>query len=438
MRQINQVYRIHYEHLMQSGLYQNLVDRHLLIPHKEIEENAILDLDHPFFIYPERIPFISYPYEWSFSQYRDAALNLLEIQKTAVKHGMWLKDASAFNMQWHRGHWLLIDTLSFELIRKDLPWPAYRQYCEHFLAPLLLMSRIDAGLNTTLQTYLEGIPLELATRLLPKKTFFKPGHFLHIALHAKAIKRLSEKNIAVNRKRTNQLQLEALTDSLQRTVSGISYNPAKTVWSDYSLKHSYSTQAVSRKSEIIEKWIMAIRPSSAWDLGSNTGNYSRLASRMGIFTVSLDMDPVTVEANYRRARQDKETSLLPLVMNLTRPSPAIGWANQERMNLAERGPVDLTLALALIHHLVIAANIPWARVAAWFSKLCSHLIIEFVPKEDSQIQRMLRVREDIFFDYNRNSFETAFKEAFEIIDIQSIEETGRLLYRMSKKSKSKS
>ena len=178
--------------------------------------------------------------------------------------------------------------------------------------------------------------------------------------------------------------------------------------------------------------IKKIKPSSVWDLGANTGVYSRIPAKMGIDTISFDIDPAAVEKNYRNCIAHNEKNILPLLLDLTNPSPGIGWTNSERMSFNERGPVDLIMALALIHHLAIGNNIPLGRIALFFSYLCKNLIIEFVPKNDSQVRRLLASREDIFNDYSLEKFEEAFINHFRIIKKFQVEESERYIYYMSK------
>ena len=431
-RRINKVYADDYEQLMFSGLYNKLVENHLLIPHIETEfKSADNDLLYKI-IQPELVQFISYPYEWSFSQLKDAALTTLNIQKIAMEHGMSLKDSTAYNIQFWNGKPVLIDTLSFEKYKEGEPWVAYKQFCQHFLLPLVLMSYTDIRLSQLFRIYIDGIPLDLGAKLLPRKTRFKFSIFAHIHLHAKSQKKYEDKAIE-KKSRISKFKLLALIDSLETTVKNLKWNPKGTEWADYYDITNYSSDAFKCKKNYIEEFLKSINPASVWDLGANTGIFSRIASEKNIPTISFDVDPAAVEKNYQICKEKNETNILPLVLDLTNPSGGIGWANQERMSFIERGPVDTVFALALIHHLAISNNLPLINIAEFFSSICKFLIIEFVPKNDSQVKKLLLTREDIFDKYDKENFEKDFDNYFNIRKYLKIEGSERYLYLMEKK-----
>jgi hypothetical protein len=431
-RQVNQVYREHYDRLMQSGLYDDLVRRKLLIPHQEVEQEAPRpDLAYRV-IRPEPLDFISYPYEWCFSQYRDAALATLKIQKRALEHGLTLKDSSAYNIQFHQGRPVLIDTLSFEIYQPGQPWVAYRQFCQHFLAPLSLMAYVDVRLGQLMRVYIDGVPLELAARLLPFSSRFRLPLLLHLFLHAGSQRRYADKP-ATPAGQMSKAGLLGLIDSLETGIKALHWSPKDSEWGDYYEIHNYSPAGLEQKERLVASYLERIQPGNVWDLGANTGRFSRIASGMKIPTLAFDIDPAAVELNYRQCMAEKETHLLPLIADLTNPSPGIGWQNQERMNLLERGPAEAVLALALVHHLAISNNVPLERVAEFLQRAGRWLVIEFVPKGDSQVQRLLATRQDIFPDYHAQGFEKAFSNSFVIHDVQKIPESERCLYLMESK-----
>ncbi len=434
-RQINQIGRLEYQSLMESGLYQELIAAHFLIPHQEIPDIYRHSSDAFMVIKPEPVDFLSYPYEWSFSQYKEAALLTLAIQRKALKFGMTLKDCSAYNIQFWRGKPILIDTLSFMPYQEGEPWIAYRQFCQHFYAPLALMAYRDIRLSQLMRIYIDGIPLDLASHLLPNKTRWNFGLSIHIHLHARSQKRFADKTIdpAMMKRRISRQQLMGLLDSLEAGIRKLNWKDATTEWADYMEAHNYTPTALQHKKQIVENFIEKIHPSSVWDLGANVGYFSQIASQRGIFTVAFDLDPGAVEQNYNRIKSENDKYLLPLLIDLTNPSPGIGWQLQERKSFLERGPVDAVFALALIHHLAIANNIPWQQLVYFFRMLCRWLIIEFIPKEDPQVQRLLATRKDIFPDYTQAGFEQAFSEDFTIIAHEQIQDTFRVLYLMEKK-----
>mgnify|MGYP005849464985 CR=1 FL=1 len=438
-RQVNEAGRESYEGLMSSGLYEHLVKRGWLVSHEEVELSPPQP-DRAFcVIAPERVAFVSYPYEWSFSQYRDAALLTLDVQLAAIEHGMILKDASAYNAQFHLGRPRLIDTLSFAPYTEGQVWEGYRQFCQHFLAPLLLMARLDIRLSQLMKAHIDGVPLDLGSRLLDRRSWLRPGILMHLHLHARAQARYaasdegSRKSPGAPRK-LSKTGLVGIVSGLRSLIAGLDWTPAGTEWADYYQATNYSDEAFAAKRQQIGAWIEAIEPATVWDLGANTGVFSRIAAERGIDTVAFDIDPAAVEINYREVRKQKERNLLPLVMDLTNPSPALGWAGAERDSMAGRGPVDCAMALALIHHLAISNNLPMARIAAYFADLCRNLIIEFVPKADSQVRRLLSSRTDIFDDYHETGFEAAFSQHFEIAASEPVAGSERTLYWLRRRA----
>jgi ribosomal protein L11 methylase PrmA len=434
-RQVNRACADDFSRLTESGLYEKLVKAGLLIPHAEVDEMPA-DASLAFkVIRPERVPFISYPYEWSFSQLKDAALATLSIQKRALKAGMSLKDASAYNIQFVNGRPILIDTLSFETYKEGKPWDAYRQFCQHFLAPLALMSRVDIRLGQLLRVYIDGIPLDLASRLLPASTRLNFGLLTHIHIHASAQTRYADADVTASASRGGMSKnaFIGLIESLEGAVKKLTWKPAGTEWGNYYEITNYTDIAFSHKKEIISGWLKDVAPASVWDLGANNGEFSRLASGMGIPTVAWDIDPSAVEQDYLRVKSEKEQNLLPLVLDLTNPSPALGWANEERDSLGQRGPADMVFALALIHHLAVSNNVPLTRLADFFAGLGRWLIIEWVPKTDSQVQKLLRTRKDIFDGYTREGFESAFGRRFHIRESVDVNQSERRMYLLERK-----
>ena len=434
-RQINRSYQEDYDQLMSSGLYEELVADDLLLPHSEVGlEYAVTD-DAYKVIEPEQVAFISYPYEWCFSQLKQAALLTLDVQTRAFDHGMSLKDSSAYNIQFHDGKPTFIDTLSFEKYREGRPWTPYRQFCQHFLAPLALMSYVDIRLHRLLRVHLDGIPLDLASRLLPVRTWVNFGLLSHVHMHAKAQERFADKAVSSSDgRRVGRTAFLGLIDGLRSAVNKLKWRPGGTEWHDYYAISNYSDAALESKKELVASMLSDVTPApaSVWDLGANTGLFSRIASDRGIRTVSFDVDPAAVEENYRQMVEHRERNILPLVLDLTNPSPGIGWENRERMPLHRRGPADIVLALALIHHLAISNNLPFRKIAHFFDQVCRSLIIEFVPKSDSQVQKLLATREDIFSEYEQGAFEREFGEFFEIRRSEVIPGTDRVLYLMAK------
>jgi hypothetical protein len=433
-RQVNQAYRDSYDHLTGSGLYDALADSGSLIRHEEVGLEHARTNEAYRVLKPEVVPFVSYPYEWCFSQLQDAALLTLDVQKKALDFGMTLKDASAYNVQFVGRKPVLIDTLSFDIYDEGQPWAAYRQFCQHFLAPLALMSYTDVRLGRLSRLHIDGVPLDLASSLLPFRTRLSFALLSHIHLHARSQKHFAERTVDVKSRKMSRLSLLGLLENLESAVKKLKWQPRGTLWSDYEEEESYSRDALDQKKKLVGGFLDQVRPRVVWDLGANVGLFSRLASDCGILTISFDADPGCVERNYLESRHKGETNILPLLIDLTNPSPAIGWQHEERMSLAERGPADLVLCLALIHHLAISNNLPLPMIADFLTSICSSsLILEFVPKSDHRVQRLLSTREDIFTGYTQEAFERTFGQRFEIQASEQLRGSERVLYLMARR-----
>ena len=436
LRQVNRVYEKDYRCLMDSGLYRDLVADGLLVEHEEAGLEKRLTDQAFAVIRPQEVEFISYPYEWSFSALKHAALLTLEIQRRAIGFGMSLKDASAFNIQFSLGRPVFIDTLSFERYSDGKPWVAYSQFCQHFLAPLALMARTDIELGRLLALDVDGVPLKLASRLLPWRSWFNFGLLIHLHTHAWMIDRYSntaaDKPASAKSVRMSRAKLLMLIDNLKRTVSKLRWIAPTTEWADYYQDNSYTAEGAEQKERVVSQYLQQCDPTTVWDLGANTGQYSRLATTMGATTVAFDIDPACVEAHYLSSKENNDSRMLALRQDLTNPSPAIGWAHEERKSLADRGTVDVVMALALIHHLAIGNNLPFVMIARFLSQLGRHLIVEFVPKTDPQVERLLRSREDIFPDYTQADFEAAFRQYFAIDDSEGVGHDGRVVFLMER------
>lgn len=431
-RSVAAAYSQHYDLLISSGLYDRLQLEKILISHSE--ESTKLPLHR--LLRPTVVPFISYPYEWSFSQLKDAALVTLRIQKVSLEHEMTLKDASAYNIQFYKGKPLLIDTLSFEKYIPGQPWIAYKQYCQHFLAPLALMSLVDLRVGPDLlKAHIDGVPLDLASRLLPNRSRLKVGLGVHLHLHARMQRQLADKNKAIQSQAQSMTKqrFKAFLANLEATTRSLCLPAVTTEWGGYYEATNYSNPATVHKLELVAKYIQEAKPSLVWDLGANRGEYSRLAKNTGAMVLSCDVDPIAVERNYLEVREKAEEYILPLLIDLTSPSPAVGWANQERLSFLLRSKPQLVMALALVHHLAIGTNIPLTHIAQFLASSAPKLIIEFIPKEDSNVQRLLSTRKDIYPDYTYEGFERAFTKYYTVLAKNKINQSERTLYYMQLK-----
>jgi len=413
VRKISPEYQKEYDLLKSSGLYSRLLFDGLIIPHQDIDLGLLA---------PDRISTISYPYEWCFGMLKDAALTTLKIQRASIEHGMELKDASAYNIQFHKGKMVLIDTLS--IMEKELysPWPAYGQFCRHFLGPLLLMSKVDVRLGQLSRIYLDGAPLDLVSKLLPFT--FSPSINTHIRVHSKLIKKVHSNTRGRTYKVSNKSQVLIL-DSLYGMIDGLDSPSEKSGWIDYN-ECSYSKKAFDSKFNTVQGILQSLTRGTILDLGSNTGNFSRLANRYHFGVVSVDSSHGCVEAAYEN--KVKYPDLLPLLMDVTNPCTGVGWEGKERPPLQERVKPNLVLALALIHHLAISGALPLDYLVRYFRSWNCPILIEFIPKSDPQVQKLFPGGLDIFPNYTEEKFAEVFSSEFSIKSRFPIEDSVRVLY----------
>lgn len=429
-RQVNISYRTSFDFLLQSGLYDELTASSLLIPHSDVTESVEFPHNAYKILKPEKVKFISYPYEWSFSMLKDAALITLEIQDRALKHGMSLKDASAFNIQFDKGKPIFIDTLSFEKYKEGMPWVAYSQFCRHFLAPLALMSYVDVRTLSFLKSNLDGIPLDLAAKLLKRKGILNIGLKIHISIHNRSIKNSFNNAGKTVKGFFSKTAMSALVDSLRTTIKKLQWKPMQTTWSDYYFDNNYSQLAFLDKKRLVRDMIKHCTQNTIVDLGSNSGVFSRIAAETGHFVVSFDLDPVAVENNYLKVRSEGIDNIIPLLVDISNPSPPLGWGNTERKSLSDRlGSNTTVLALAFLHHLAIGMNIPLLKIIQYFNSIGNEVIVEFIPKNDSQVQQMLSIREDIFKEYSFEEFLNLLSSKLIIDDVKNIIDSSRTIVK---------
>ncbi len=416
---------------MQDGLYDFLTKKNWLVSHVEIFDTELQFAD-ALIILPRQIPVITYPYEWSFAMWQDAALLTLNIAKESIDKGMLLKDATPFNIQFLNGSPVFIDTLSFEIYVAEKPWIAYRQFCECFLAPLLLQQYCNADMGKIFILYPNGIPLEILISILPKKAKWNLHTYLHIYLQAAAVTKADKiKNAKAATKFSKQKML-LLLNGLIDYVTRLHVKKTKTSWDDYYASTILSDEYLQEKTKLVTSFLSTITYSSIIDLGANDGHFSLLFKNTTTEIIAVDGDANCINKFYSTIRNQKIKNILPLINTLHTPSPAIGWNNAERASFNERIKGDVILALALVHHLAIANNLPFKFIAEWLALMGKYLLIEFVPKTDEKVELLLKNRQDIFTDYTVIDFEKAFSKEFKIVLQQKITGTERILYLMKK------
>ncbi|MCW5520704.1 class I SAM-dependent methyltransferase [Aureitalea sp. L0-47] len=433
-RVINPIYFDQYNALKEKGVFAALQKKGLLIDH---EETSVTDSE--IVITPSPIPFITNPYEWCFEQYKHAALLTLQIQKYALSKGFVLKDASAYNVTFHNGKPVFIDTLSFDFYEEGTPWRAFKQFIMHFFGPLVLAKYHGTEILKMMQTHIDGIPVQLISSLLPAKTRFSSTLYTNIHLLAKLESKHSDDYKAETKiARLSKKSQNNILENLFGYIKKLSINEA-TEWGDYYDKTNYESESFQAKKALISGWVKPLKPQRLIDVGGNDGTFARTVIKDVPHVIVTDIDSNAVEQNYRRARDKQELNMLTFVSDVLQPAPGIGFNNTERNSLVERlidYDPDVTMALALIHHLTLSGNVPFEKSAGFFAKFSINLIIEFPKREDSWVESLLvRKREFInHFDfYNEGEFEKGFSKYFEIVQKEQIAGTQRVLYLLKRK-----
>jgi ribosomal protein L11 methylase PrmA len=377
----------------------------------------------------ERIPFVSYPYEWPFATLKRAALLQLDLLLDALGAGLILKDATPYNVQWHGARPVFIDVGSFERYREGSVWEGYRQFCELQLYPLMLTAWKGVPFQPWLRGSLDGIAPAEMRNLLSLRDRFRRGVTTHVVLHA----RLEQRYAARTREVKTELKragfrkelIVANARKLRALVERLEWQGDSVAWGDYTHTWSYSEDDAARKAEFVREAARAVEPRLVWDLGCNDGTYSKVCAAEGAYVVATDADHAVID---RLAREENER-ILPLVVDLADPPPALGWRGAERKHLPQRGKPDLTLALALIHHLAITRNVPLAELLDWFAALEGALVVEFVDPADEMAQRLLAAkREGLHGDYNRDEFERLLAARFDVARSEELAGGRRVLY----------
>jgi cyclopropane fatty-acyl-phospholipid synthase-like methyltransferase len=425
-RRISLNYEKHYNHFVESGLKGKLLQEGFILPFDEIIDDFSEGGVSSKVLRTDILPFVSYPYEWSFSQFKEAALLTLKINQLALEYGMILKDASMFNVQFIGCKPVFIDLTSFEVYEQDTPWNGYYQFCKHFYGPIFLASKKNIILPKLLQYFIDGIPLKEVVSVCSWYDFLNSGAFLHLYLHAKGEGKIVN---GTEENKVTKKQLSNIFTHLESAITSLTIKQKQTVWDNYNENNNYEFESQQHKVEIIKGFLNLIDGEKALDIGANDGLYSQLLADRGMYTLVVDIDELAVD----RAFKTQHDLIHPLQMNLVNPTPAIGWNNSERKSFWERCQVDVIQALAIIHHLVITHDISFEEIAKKLSRHTKYLIIEFVSPDDSQAQILLQNKPHHKLNYNQFNFEIGFNSYFNLIDKKSILETKRKLFCYERK-----
>ena len=401
-----------------SGLATELERAELMVATAEVDPTPFLaELELPagsLVLEHERVPFISYPYEWSFDMLRDAALLELEILERCLRHGWILKDATAYNVQFLGARARFIDVLSFAPVQTGEPWAGYSQFCRLLLYPLMLEAYLHVPFQFWLRSELEGIDPAVFGRLFRGLRKLRPGVLAHVTAQAYLQQTFSGAGYSVRKEIKSAGMTTAMiarnVRSLRKLLNRMRA-PATGTWTEYSRAH-YGDEALVRKESFVSEVLAGRRYDLVWDLGCNDGHFSRIALPSARTVVAMDADAGAINTLYRRQVSEQQAGILPLVLNVANPSPRQGWASAERASLADRGKPDLTLALALAHHVAITANVPLAALVEWLADSSREVLIEFIAKDDPMVQRLLLNKEDTYLGYDRENFERCLQGFF--------------------------
>lgn len=426
-----------WQRLASTPLLAELLEEGKIIPTRLVEDVPLPVLEGPHqpaaLLEHDRIPFTSYPYEWSFSMLRDAAVLQLELVRRSVEAGLMLKDASSYNMQWLGSQPVFIDIGSFEELRDGEPWAGYRQFCSLYLNPLLLQAYKNVPFQPWLRGSLEGISPATLRNLMSARDVFRAGVAMHVVLHS----RLERRYAGTTRNLSRELKdagfgrelILANVRRLERLLRRLEWRRPRSEWSTYETTTTYSEADADRKAAFVAQAVRSERPRLVWDLGCAGGHHARLAAEVADYVVALDADHVVADQLYEELRAEGVTKILPLCIDIVDASPALGWRGLERQSLEQRGTPDLTLSLALLHHVAITANVPVADFLDWLHGLGGSHVIEFPARDDPLVQRLLaRKPRGDHADYEPEWFERCLSERFDVAQTEALSSGTRTLY----------
>jgi SAM-dependent methyltransferase len=453
-RYIFNEYQDEYDHLMHSGLYKSLTEKGLMITHQEVEQSQ-----SNFYkkLHPHQIHFQSYPFEWSYGQWRKALFAYLQINQIALAHGMILKDATPYNFYFEGGQAVLLDTSSFSFFNDGDPWIAYRQFCSEMLSPFALMHYNGQRWARITQSHLRGMPLNFVSKQLPLKSWLIMTCLLHIHMHGKYATNDSENSSLRNsnkkgfeksgevvdnqtkQKGFSKEKIVSLMKMLQSTVVNwkkpFSYEKN---WIDYYQKDIASDKYLEHKEAIIKDWLAQLthqnKIDSILDLGANTGKFSLLASEYAEKVIALEYDDICVDAIDRAIVSEKRNNIYCLRMDLAETTPNMGVLEKEYSSIYTRARSSMVMGLALIHHLFISNQLNFDQIASMFNEFSKRqVIIEYIPITDEKVQFLIKDKQREYADYTEEGFTKALEQYFQIKERIQLEGSERILYLLEKK-----
>lgn len=418
-----------WQELTHSGLLNRLTDQGRVVGTRTAPDLAALGC--PAVLEHDRVPFVSYPFEWTFGMLRDAAVLHLEVLLEALSAGMTTKDGTAYNVQWRGSAPVFIDVCSFTRSSGG-PWQGYRQFCETFLNPLLLQAYRGVDFHPWLRGRLGGVPTSQLRRLLSGRDLLRRGVLTHVVLHELLQRGTGDgaqaAGAALAHAGFDRDVTRAVVARLLRLVEELDWQPPSSRWSGYGEERPYSPGDLHHKTDFVREAVGAAAPRLVWDLGCNDGAFARVAAAHAEYVVAMDADHATVDRLYRSLRRGGASNILPLVADLTDPTPAAGWRGRERRTLQDRGNPDMVLCLALVHHLAITANIPLDEILSWLRSLGGRVVVEFVERDDPMVQRLLANKAIEHADYSRATFEALLARRFTVARRLELPSRTRTLY----------
>jgi hypothetical protein len=416
-----------------AGLLGELVDRGWLIEHwdSSLPDGVPVGVPAELIIEARAVPVVSYPYEWSFSMLRDAALLTLDVTEACFRAGFQMKDASAYNVLFDGGRPMMIDLTSFDR-GFDGAWTPYGQFCDHFLAPLLLEAHLGVPFQPYLRGRLSGIPVTELAGMFPGRRRFKPGVFSHIYLRSRIENKARHLDTEDRTELRSGMKLpvEAVIRSVQKMRGLVeSLTPSSTsVWSEYENEHSYGDSQRAIKEQFVDSTAETLAGNLAWDVGANTGAFSEILAKHFKSVVALDHDAGAVDAMYRRLRDTADSRIVPLVLDVADPSPDRGWRGKERRTLLNRATPAFATWLAVIHHICLAGEVPVAGFLDLVADTSPDSIVEFVGPDDPMSRRLMATRKVPRPDYSRGSFLAAAEQRFTVVASTAVSPTRDLFH----------
>ena len=435
LRSINPPAESNYLTLKKQNIYTDSVKNNFLIDFQEVEKNNFPEQLKTcnIILESEMLPFISYPYEWTFDQLKDAALHHLDFQIFLLNKNCVLRDSSAFNVQFHKGKPIFIDILSLKHYEEGEYWIGYKQFCENFLNPLLLSHFKSIHHNDFFRGSIEGLETIKLNNLLSLQNKFSFNTFIHVVLQSSLLKKDIENPHYTRDKKKKLKKFKKksyffLLNQLKSWIKKLTFKKEKSIWGSYSKINTYNKKSLHEKETIIANFAKKFKPIKILDLGCNNGSFSKIALKNGAKdAVGVDFDYNAITEAYNLTKNDN-LNFLPLLMNLSDPSPNQGWKQNERKGFVERFKCNALIALALEHHLIIGKNIPIKDFVTWLVSLSQIGLLEFVPKDDQTVKDMLSTKEDIYKDYNEENFEKYLIQHVEILKKHKLHNSNRVIY----------